>query len=358
MKSKVITLLIILSLLGSGCAIISSISVKNDYQEITFEKLPECFGLLQDDTLLYYCTGDRSVQYYAYGFEEQKNQKLGGLQGHYILNYAATVYKDNLYFYVITFSGGKECHNQFYAINLTQNELKEIEREENSLGDIRAFPLGERIVALKKEQQQDRLITYVDSYYPATDTWERCCVKVCKEAEKMGSTICAIHADGKYLYAIEKRYENGVGAYFFVTYHADFQEENSFLLPEEIAEFVHKKTFTEMRVWNHFIYLKNTLNEGVIGYLENQNIEKLYGAEKLWISATVCPNDEPIFYIHDTNIYFTLDAEHKKIVQHSTIEPYQFLEWATSSNAAVFVTNQKRGDIKLIYVKREKLDKI
>ena len=126
-----------------------------------------------------------------------------------------------------------------------------------------------------------------------------------------------------------------------------------------MKKFIGENRITEIRIWNNFLYLTNISNDGFIGYIkDNKKIEKIYSDKQLSISSSANSTDEPIFYIRDTNTFFTLDIKNQKVLKHYAREPYEFLWIITSSDAAVFDINKNGKGTQQIYVKRWNLEEI
>ena len=356
MKHKLTTIILTVILFCVGCTS-NPVNVDTPYQEVILsdltKKSSEYLGLINDNTLLYYSIGNETVPYYSYNFDTNENIKLGEVKSFYLDVGSATLIADNLYYYVTK----KNQENVLCHIDLKKNVLTELQRKDNSLYGLYCYPLQNSVVTLKNERDNEKIITYFDLYHTDTKTWERFHENIFDENKRIGNAIYVMYADGKFLYAIEDEYKNKEVKSYFVIYNSDLQEENRFLISDELLSFINENRITEMRVWNDFFYLKNISNNGFVGYIDNDTIKKIYTGEKLLLSQSLNQNDEWIFYVHDTNKYFTLDTENKKIIEHHTTEPYVF-KWSVSSEDAIVFITQYNDTMKQICIKKDDLGKL
>lgn len=363
MRYKTIAITIIIALICLSCAK-NNIEYNNDtnYQEFTLSEIvhgsTEYLGLLENNMLIYFSSQDKQLNYYMYNLATQKNVKLGNIKGNYVLVDSAAMLNNKLYFYVTTIlNNGFE--NILYTVDLQEHKLEQIEHKDNSLYGVYTFSFGEKIIALKNERYNDTIVTYIDTYSPTIDKWEKYLINSYNETERKGSALYVCCTEGEYLYTIEDRYNNKQCKSFLVTYDSDFEEKNNILLSDEVKKFIDENRITEIRIWNNFFYLKNISNDGFIGYIkDNKKIEKIYSDKQLSISSSANSTDEPIFYIRDTNTFFTLDIKNQKVLKHYAREPYEFLWIITSSDAAVFDINKNGKGTQQIYVKRWNLEEI
>lgn len=356
MKYKLTIICIIIIMLCISCT--TNPQAKNTvYKEVVLsdltKKSSEYLGLLDDNTLLYYLIGSENVPYYNYNFNTQENTKLGEVKSFYLDVGSAALIENNLYFYITK----KNQENVLCHIDLKENKLTELQRKDNSLYGLYCYPLKNSVVTLKNERNDNNIITYFDLYNTNTKTWERFHENIFNENEREGSAIYVMYADGERLYSIEDQYENKEAKSYFVIYNSDLQEENRFLLPNELLSFMSEYRVTEMQILDNFFYLKNTSNNGFVGYIENNTIKKIHIGEKLLLSKSLNPKDEWVFYTHDTNQYFTLDIKDKKLIEHYTTEPYVF-KWSVSSKDAIVFIVQHNDTARQICVKKSDLSKL
>lgn len=267
MRYKTIAITIIIALICLSCAK-NNIEYNNDtnYQKFTLSEIvhgsTEYLGLLENNMLIYFSSQDKQLNYYMYNLATQKNIKLGNIKGNYVLVDSAAMLNNKLYFYVTTIlNNGFE--NILYTVDLQEHKLEQIEHKDNSLYGVYTFSFGEKIIALKNERYNDTIVTYIDTYSPTIDKWEKYLINSYNETERKGSALYVCCTEGEYLYTIEDRYNNKQCKSFLVTYDSDFEEKNSILLSDEVKKFIDENRITEIRIWNNFFYLKNIVNAGL-----------------------------------------------------------------------------------------------
>lgn len=143
---------------------------------------------------------------------------------------------------------------------------------------------------------------------------------------------------------------------YFVTYDMFLQEEDCFLISGDFEDsLISRNGILQMRVWKNYIFLKQISNRGFLGYMDHDNVIKICSGEDFVMGTTLYPKDDPIFFLHGSNTYFTLDVEQKQLIPHQTKEQYTFLQLMTIPGGIVFVSDHQNNKRQQIYVNKEQL---
>ena len=361
-----VTTIIILLLTLTGCSVDNNLASTNDiahpnYYEIklsdfTRERV-EYLGLLNEDTILYYNPSSKQTDYYIYNFSTNENRKVCEIEDHYLDVSSATLLNDSVYFYIAQ-KQGKQVKNILCQINPNFNTLNIIEKEDSSLPGLYIYTIGDGVVTLKNERDEQYITTYLDIYYPSDNRWEKHNINVYDSEKISGSALYVLYADGETLYTIEDRYDGDTCNSYLVTYDQKLQQKNIIQISGELLSFMNERRINSIYLWDDYIYVKNISNDAFIGYIDGNEIKKVFAAPTLLLCGSLTHNNSPVFYTHSGNTFYLVDENTRQIQSYATKDAYQFIWGLSSPQHLVLVTNHNENGPKQMYLEKKDLDKL
>ena len=328
------------------------------YQEVELSNFTrgrvEYLGLLSEDSILYYDPSSRRTDYYIYNFSTRENRKVGEIENYYLDVSSATLLNDSVYLYIAQ-QQGSQLKNILCQINPDSNTLNIIEKEDSSLPGLYIYTLGDGVVTLKNELNEQYITTYLDIYYPSENRWEKHNVNVYDSENISGSALYVLYADGETLYTIEDRYEGDTCNSYLVTYDQKLQQKNNIQISGELLSFMNERRINGLYLWDDYIYVKNIANDAFIGYIDGDEIKKVFAAPTLLLCGSLTHNNSPVFYTHSGNTFYSIDENARQVQSYTTKDVYQFI-WALSSpQHLVLITNHDENGPKQMYLEKKDL---
>ena len=355
--------IIILLLTLTGCSFNNKLTSANgvthpNYYEIELSDFTrgrvEYLGLLSEDSILYYDPSSRRTDYYIYNFSTRENRKVGEIDNYYLDVSSATLLNDSVYFYIAQ-QQGSQLKNILCQINPDSNTLNIIEKEDSSLPGLYIYTLGDGVITLKNERVEQYITTYLDIYYPSENRWEKHNVNVYDSEKISGSALYVLYADGETLYTIEDRYEGDICNSYLVTYDQKLQQKNNIQISGELLSFMNERRINGLYLWDDYIYVKNIANDAFIGYIDGDEIKKVFAAPTLLLCGSLTHNNSPVFYTHSGNTFYSIDENARQVQSYTTKDVYQFI-WALSSpQHLVLITNHDENGPKQMYLEKKDL---
>ena len=273
---------------------------------------PVFMALLDDNSIFYFYMNYQNIgaSYYRYYFNSDEIVEIGDISNFYLDVSSYVKVGDKLYFYVAEAESNTEICNALYYIDIQDNTLHFVAKDEDSVPGLYISNFDDAIVSLKNVRKGNEIITYLDFYHINSKKWDRKLETSFNEVTKEGSALYVCHSDGEFLYVIEDMYHNKICNTVLRKYDKNMKVIKEINLDSDDLQYVLREgRITNIYVFQDYIYIVNTAMERFLGKIKENSVKTILLAESLFKDMNLYEKDISLFYLSNKNVVFELNLQ-------------------------------------------------